>query len=116
MDDEKTDLAELAGTTRAREILRESETLVEDVLAALADVREQLVRGELEAVTDINKMRGTLASVRLKLREEVERYEEHVAHGTGRVAAAPLDFDKLRGEIGRKLDRLRDSCGAEGVS
>jgi hypothetical protein len=116
MGEEGADLADQAGTANARRILARSERTMEDLLAALDLYAEQILNGELTSLADVTKARIALASARVQLLDEVKKHEERCAFDRGLLAAAPLDFDTLRDEIGRKLDLLRDARGAEGVS
>lgn len=110
------DLSDLAGTQRARQLLTASEKSMEDLLVALELYAEQMLGGEMPSLADVAKARVALAAARTQLLEEVKKHEDRCAFDRGLVATAPLDFDELRDEIGRKLDRLREEGEAEGLS
>ncbi len=99
----------LGETARARWILQQSETALEDILAAFDLISERILEGEDVSLADITKARIALGQARTQLIEEVRKYEERIARDRGLVADAPLDFDALRESIGRKLDRIRDA-------
>ncbi len=99
-------------TAHARWILKQSETALEDLLAAFDLMSERMLEGDDVALSDITKARIALGAARTQLIEEVRKYEERTQRDRGLVADAPLDFDALRESIGSKLDRLRDPGGA----
>lgn len=113
---DKSELADLAGTARARRMLAESEQTMANLLAALDLYAEEVLNGAPVSLADVAKARIALAHVRSQLLDEVNKHEERIAFERGLVATAPLDFDQLRADIGRKLDRLRDAGPAAGVS
>lgn len=113
MDEE---LADLAGTRRARQMLERSEHSMENLLAALDLYADAVLDGATVTIADVAKARIALAHARNQLLEEVKKHEERCAFDRGLVATAPLDFDELRDQIGSKLDRLRFADGTEGVS
>lgn len=110
------DPAKLAGTRHARSMLAESETALSDVLVAFNLMTEHLLSDEGLSPGDVVRLLGIFAQTRTKLIDEVTKYENRVLFNEGKVAHAPLDFDKLRDQIGSKLDRIRASRGSEGLS
>ena len=105
-----------AGTIGARWLLEQSETALQDVLAAFEVMANRLRGGEDVAHGDISKARIALAATRAALINEVNKHERQVLYSEGLIAEAPLDFDAMRAEIGRHLDRLRDAELAGDVS
>lgn len=103
----------LAGTFKSRRMLSESEKAMDDILEAFEVMARRIKDGESDTTpAEIVKMRTVLAQVRTQLVDEVNKHEERILQSNGIAANAPMDFDKLRSEIGSKLDRIRKSRGA----
>lgn len=109
------DPAVLKKTLRARRMLAQSEAALDDILTAFEDMRNQMLTGEL-SIGDLSKARVALGFARSKLLEEVNKYEKHILVSKGLSAEAPIDFDAIKDQIGRSLDRLRNAQEAGGVS
>ena len=104
------DPSAIAETKRARWRLEQSEKSMEDLLAAFDLMAERMMKGEEVTIAEISKARTAIGYVRAQLMDEVNKYEERVLTEKGLVEHAPLDFDAIRRDVGRRLDRLR---GAE---
>jgi len=61
---------------------------------------------------ELLKKIGELHSAHLKVVEKEEAFHAKLA----RDGADAIDYDRIRAEIGRKLDRIRAARGAEGLS
>ena len=100
----------LAGTFTSRRMLSESEKAMEDILKAFEVMADRIKDGESDVTpAEISKVRTVLAQVRSRLVDEVKKHEERVFHSNGLSAGAPMDFDRVRSEIGSKLNRIRDA-------
>ena len=75
---------------------------------------DRLSVGE-EVTADVSKAPMALASVRASILDEVRRNESRILQAEGLMATAELDLDQIRFDIGRRLDRIRDARGADGV-
>ncbi len=106
---------EVAGTSKARWLLAESEEALWDVLQALKLMKKRMEAGENLSPAEMQKGLMVLGATRAKLLEEVRKHERQIFLEHGLLADAPLDFDEVRREIGRNLDRLRDGGGAGDV-
>jgi|GEM_PF-3231561 len=106
----------LAGTFHSRRMLAQSEKAMEDILASFELMAERILGGEQVSLSEVSKARAAMAHVRSQLVEEVNKHEKRVLQSKGLTKDAALDFDAIRGEIGRSLDRIRATQGAEGVS
>ena len=104
-----------AGTSKARWLLAESEEALWDVLQALKLMRKRMEAGENLSPAEMQKGLMVLGATRSKLLEEVRKHERQIFFENGLLADAPLNFEEIRGEIGRSLDRLRAGGGAAGV-
>ena len=104
------DPSAIAGTESARRSLDRSEKSMEGLLTAFDEMAERILNGEDVTIAEMSKARVALSYVRAQLVTEVNKHEERVLVSEGLVAHAPLDLDRIRGDIGRRLDRLR---GAE---
>ena len=105
-----------AGTSDARRLLRESETALWDVLAAINLMRNRITAGETLPPAELQRAVMALGTTRARVLDEVQRHERRKFLENGLVADAPLDFDLIRDEIGGQLDRLRAARDAEGFS
>ncbi|QMU57718.1 MAG: hypothetical protein GKR98_05595 [Boseongicola sp.] len=110
------DISNRAGTNGARVLLMHSEQALEDVLAAFALLAKRIKDGDLPSDTDFAQSCRVLARTRITLIEEIQKHEKRVLVAKGNAAEAPLDFDAIKDEIGRKLDRLREQKGSGGAS
>ena len=99
-----------------RRLLRESETALWDVLAAINLMRNRITAGETLPPAEMQRAVMALGTTRARVLDEVQRHERRKFLENGLVADAPLDFEAIRDEIGGQLDRLRAARDAEGVS
>ena len=106
---------EVAGTSKARWLLAESEAALWDVLQALKLMKKRMEAGDNLSPAEMQKGLMVLGVTRAKLLEEVRKHERRIFLENGLLADAPLDFDEIRREIGRSLDRLRNRGGAAGI-
>ena len=107
---------ELAGTSKARRLLRESERALWDVLTALEMMRERMEAGATLPPAEMQRTVLALGTTRSKLLDEVRKNERQIFFENGLLADAPLDFDLIRDEIGGQLDRLRAARDAGELS
>lgn len=103
------DPSAIAETKSARNRLKRSERSMELLLEAFDDLIERLKNGDGVTVTEMSKTRTAMINVRSQLVDEVNKYEESILLSEGLVEHAPLDFDAIRRDVGRRLDRLRDA-------
>ncbi|MDJ1017905.1 MAG: hypothetical protein QNJ35_15460 [Paracoccaceae bacterium] len=103
------DPSEKAGTDGSRWLLKQSETALTDVLAAFEIMVTRFRKGENVPDSEIQKACIVHSAVRNRLLEQVEKHEKQVLLDGGLLAEAPLDFDEIRREVGRHLDRIRDA-------
>ena len=98
----------------------DEEARIMEIRALTADMRvllqEMIAAARVDPKTvkpaDLLKTLVDLHSAHLKVLEKEEAFHAGLAkHG-----AAAIDYDAIRAEIGRKLDRIRAARGAEGVS
>ena len=98
-----------AGTEGARRLLTESEHVLEDLLTVFQAMRIRAVSGDDRADADLVRSGVAMASVRTTLMKEVRRHEARVLDTEGLADAVQLDLDDIRSQIGRRLDRIRDT-------
>ena len=106
------DPAAKAETEGARRLLADSEAVLEDLIDGFRRMFDRLSVGEDVTVED-SKAPMALASVRAPILDEVRRNESRILQAEGLMATA--DLDQIRFDIGRRLDRIRDARGADGV-
>ncbi len=107
------DPSKIARTLTAREKLAKSEKAMDEIMAAFELMAERMLEGENLSKAELSKSLSTLAETRTQLLKEVNKHEERVLLSKGLVATAPIDFDAVRSEIGRSLDRLRAATEAD---
>jgi hypothetical protein len=86
----------LAGTDHARRMLRESETALWDVLAALNLMKRRLAADEEMPPAEMQKALLALGTTRRRLLDEVRNHERQIFFEHGLIDDAPLDFDAIR--------------------
>ena len=97
---------------RSRALLSYSEKSLRDVLDVL-DILEARVRAdETISQADLAKALTAIAQNRGRVHDDLRKHEDRILFEKKLVAHAPLDFDRLRSEIGGKIDRLRATFGA----
>ena len=95
-----------AGTGDARLLLKSGEKALRDLLVAFDRLSEQVHAGEVPAERDLTRACVTLAKVRSTLIEEIQKHERRVLMSEGLTDKAPIDFDGIRKDIGRRIDSL----------
>lgn len=108
MADEPSDFSDIE---RSRALLADSEKSLRGVLEALDILEARLRADETISQTDLSKALTAIAQNRGRVHDDMRKHEDRILFQSGRVANAPLDFDKLRFEIGGKIDRLRHTFG-----
>ena len=104
----------LAGTFSSRRALEQSEKAMDEIIEAFDSLARRIKNGDDDvAPAEISKSRLVLAQVRTQLSEEVSKHEKRVLQSAGLATDAPIDFDKLRASIGRKLNRIRNAGDAD---
>ena len=98
-----------AGTARARNLLASSEQALDDLLAAFNLMAEQVRRGDTVRKAELASAIVALTKCRTNIIEEIQKHERRVLSSAGLSTAVDLDFDAVRRDIGRRLDRLRDT-------
>ena len=101
------DPSKIAGTVTARKMLAQSEKALGEILTAFELMAERMLDGEDLSKAELSKNFSALGETRSHLLKEVNKHEERVLLSKGLIATAPIDFDAVRSEIGRSLDRLR---------
>lgn len=96
----------------ARRRLDEAEETLADFRLSLASYAVSLRQGGHDVDAKMIDTIRTFTKARLVLRQEIQNYEKCLLENSGLVAEAPLDLDAVKSEIGRRLDRLRDTQGA----
>lgn len=107
------DPAAKAETEGARRLLADSEAVLEDLIDGFRRMSDRLSVGE-DVTVEVSKAPMALASVRASILDEVRRNESRILQAEGLMATA--DLDQIRFDIGRRLDRIRDARGADGIS
>lgn len=95
-------------TDEARASLDESVRSLKRMLKTIERVMERMERKDDPSAPEVSKVISALTQVQTELRKKVEAYERDTLREAGALEDARIDFDTLRAEIGRKLDRLRE--------
>jgi len=95
-----------AGTGAARLLLESGEKALRDLLIAFDLLSEQVLNGTVPAERDLSRACVTLARVRTTLMQEIQKHEKRVLMSEGLTEEAPIDFDEIRTDIERRIDRL----------
>jgi len=96
-----------AGSDGGRMKVDHSDKSMEDMLAVFDLMADRILNGEGVTVAEMKRMSVAMGHVRVQLVDEVIKYEDSGLSGKGPVEHASLDLEKLRREIGGRLDRLR---------
>ncbi len=99
--------SDFKGTEDARLLLEDSQRSIREMLFVFKVLSERLDGGDAVPQAELTKAITSLAGARNKLLDEVRRYEDRVLRDKKLTADSILDFDELRAELGRKLDRIR---------
>ncbi|SFS07935.1 hypothetical protein SAMN05444714_0976 [Yoonia litorea] len=93
--------------------LAEINKLFHAIRQTLEEMLEQLRAGEGTKPADVLKKIGELQTAHIKVLEQEKAYHDSLGQKDGPEA---LDFDAIRAEIGRRLDRIRAVQDADDVS
>ena len=113
MAKEPSDIAE---TAAARFVLDQSEDLLRNIIVQMQAMVSRIEASEEVTQSEVSKVVSNLNQNRSRLIDEVSKHENRILIEQKRVAHAPLDFDELRLEIGRKIDRIRNAIDPDGGS
>ncbi|MEM6385763.1 MAG: hypothetical protein AAF718_05950 [Pseudomonadota bacterium] len=113
MADESSDFSDIE---RSRELLEQSDEALQEALLAFAILKERLLADETVPPSDVAKALTNISQHRGRVTDDMRKHEDRLLFQSKRVANAPLDFDKLRSDIGRKVDRIRDALRTRGIS
>jgi len=95
-----------AGTGDARLLLESGEKAMRDLLMAFDNLSGQVRGGDVPPERDLARACVTLTRVRTTLMEEIQKHERRVLMSEGLTDEAPIDFDAIRTDIGRRIDNL----------
>jgi len=88
--------------------------LVRRYIDEIEMIVSRLSNGDFGELAQLPKLRRELVSCAKQLRDtEIELDHQSKTNGT---AAEDIDFDVIRDQIGRRLDRLRTAQGAGSIS
>lgn len=102
-----------AGTEEARALLKSGENAMRSLLVAFDLMADEILDGKDYSEAEIKRTCLALGRAQSSLMEEIQKYERHVLREKGLIEEAPIDFDRVRREIGRRLDGIRDAQNAE---
>ena len=109
------DPSRIAGTERARQMLAQSEKALDEILTAFDLMAERIRAGADVPATEMARSFTALSQARTRLINEVKEHDKRVLLAEGVDAAAPLDLEAVRVEIGRRLDRIRAALDEENI-
>jgi hypothetical protein len=95
--------------------LQEAEQHYADALNDLLALRQAFREAEAVPEAEMKRVIGSFARATQTLFDERKKVEELGKKERGASRDHAIDFDALRGEIGRRLDRLRAVSGPVGV-
>lgn len=104
-----------AGTENARALLESGERAMRNILIVFDGLEAELRQGNMISDAELRQACLTMAKAQSRLMEEIQKYERHVLRQQGLVQDAPIDFARVRRNIGSRLDRIRKSREAEAV-
>ena len=104
-----------AGTGDARLLLESGEKALRDLLIAFDLLSERILDGDLPEERDLARTCVTLAKVRSTLMEEIQKHERRVLMSEGLRDEAPIDFEAVRKDIGRRIDRITEQEETKGI-
>ena len=104
------------GADGARQLLTHSERTLREWLVAFEAMTGEVLEGEVPEAGEVSVAVARLAHTRTMVIQEIKAHEQRVHLSEGRLSDDPLDFDVIRNEIGRRLDRIRAARGSGGVS
>ena len=86
--------------------------LLSSVRSTLADLLLDVQTGGFGAVKDLVGKQSELEQALRRAMETEQKFNDWQAKQRGEHAPDEIDFDAVRRDIGCRLDRLRDCCGA----
>ena len=104
------------GETALEDAFELTEKLFHRSAVAMAALAEQMELGDIPSEMDVKKAAAALTSTAMLVMKERARVLEQRKRSSGAVGDFSFDANEVRAEIGRKLDRLRESRRAECVS
>lgn len=104
------------GADASRLILAQSEQILRDLLAAFETAAGRLRAADAPFDTDIPSAIVTLARIRTTVIQEIQTNDKRVQLSGGVFSHKPHNFDTVRDELGRRLDRIRDASRAGNLS
>lgn len=113
MADEPSDFSDIE---QSRALLADSTKSLRGVLKALDILEARMTADETISQSDLARVLTAIAQNRGRVNDDMRKHEDRILFDKKLVANAPLDFDQLRSDIGRKVDRLREALRTEDVS
>ena len=86
--------------------------LLSSVRSTLADLLLDVQTGGFGAIKDLVGKQSELEQALRRAMETEQKFNDWQAKQRGELGPDDIDFDALRREIGCRLDRIRDCCGA----
>lgn len=97
------------GADASRRLLEQSEQILRDLLAAFDTVSGRMRAAEAPLDSDISSAIVMLARTRTTVIQEIQTNDKRVQLSGGVISKKPHNFDAVRDDLGRRLDRIRDS-------
>ena len=110
----KDDPTGQTGADDARRLLEQSERILRELLVAFDEMTGDMMAGQSPDNGDISRAILMLAKTRTTVIQEIQNHDKRVHLTSAAQDAIPLDFDTIRDDIGRRLDRIRASGNSEG--
>ncbi|SMX24442.1 hypothetical protein [Boseongicola aestuarii] len=104
------------GADASRQLLAQSEQILRDLMAAFETAAGRLRAKDAPLDTDISSAIVMLAKTRTTVIQEIQTNDKRVQLSGGVFSRKPHNFDSVRDELGRRLDRIRDARGTGDVS
>lgn len=104
------------GADASRLLLAQSEQILRELLAAFETAAGRLRTTDAPLDTDISSAILMLAKTRTTVIQEIQTNDKRVQLSSGVLSRKPHNFDTVRDELGRKLDRIRNAARAGRVS
>ena len=103
------------GADASRQLLAQSEQILRDLLAAFETAAGRMRTETAPLDTDISSAILMLAKTRTTVIQEIQTNDKRDQLSGGVVSQKPHNFDAVRDELGRQLNRIRDAKGAGNV-
>lgn len=100
------------GADASRRLLAQSEQILRDLMAAFETAAGRLRATDALPDTDISSAIVMLAKTRTTVIQEIQTNDKRDQLSGGVFSHKPHNFDAVRDELGRKLDRIRNATGA----